>query len=219
MILTNKEIEELIGETELCLGAARKNPKINANLLRYKFDETRLAVGDNLLQGAMDFYQKRIEDGGQQPVATSVLEKATAEVKPVYREHLTIGRLILKHEPEKLDKFSMAGERKRSFNGWVSQGRAFYTAILANADMTTAYDGYGITVEQLQQGLDMMLNLIQLNIDQEGAKSTAQIATELRDNAVDLLADWLSEFKVILRLACADEPQLLEAAGIVVKST
>jgi hypothetical protein len=60
--------------------------------------------------------------------------------------------------------------------------------------------------------------LIQVNIDQEGAKSDAQIATEIRDNAVDLLADWLSEFKVILRLSCADELQLLEAAGIVVKS-
>jgi hypothetical protein len=218
MILTNKEIEELIGETELCLGAARKNPKINANLLRYRFDETRLAVGDNLLLGAIDFYQKRIEDGGQQLVATSALEKAAAEVKPVYHEHLTIGRLILKHEPEKLAKYSLAGERKKSFNGWVRQGQAFYTAILADADMTTAYDGYGITVEQLQQGLDMMLNLIRVNIEQEGAKSDAQIATGLRDNAVDLLADWLSEFKVILRLSCADEPQLLEAAGIVVKS-
>jgi hypothetical protein len=218
MILTNKEIEELIGETELCLGAARKNTKINTNLLRYKFDETRLVVGDNLLKGAIDYYEKRIQDGGQQLVATSALEKAVAEVKPVYNEHLTIGRLILKHEPEKLAKYSMAGERKTGFNGWVSQGRAFYKSVLADDDLAAGYDGYGITLEQLQQGLDMMVNLIQVNIDQEGAKSDAQIATEVRDNAVDLLADWLSEFKVILRLSCADEPQLLEAAGIVVKS-
>jgi hypothetical protein len=217
MILTNREIEELIGETELSLGASLRNPRIKAYLLNYKYDETKLAVGTSLLKEVKSFYQKRITDGGSQLVATSLLEKAIEEFKPVYNEHLTLGRLILKHQPEKKIQFSISGERKNDFTGYVLQAENFYETVLADEEMLTQYDGLGITKENLENGPVLIAKIRDANFDQEGAKSAAQEATFDRNHAVSKLADWASDFRVILKLALAPEPQLLEAAGIVAR--
>jgi len=217
MILTNREIEDLIGETELSLGASLRNPKIKAYLLNYKYDETKLAEGESLLQEVKNFYQKRITEGGGQLVATSLLEKAIEEFRPVYQEHLTLGRLILKRQPEQMTRFSISGERKHDFTGYLLQAENFYETVIADEEMLTQYDGFGISKENLENGPALIAKIRDANFDQEGAKSAAQAATFDRNHAVSKLADWAGDFRVILKLALAPEPQLLEAAGIVAR--
>ena len=48
MILTRKEIETLLGESEVMLKGSLKNPKITAYLLNFKYDAPRIAVGEGL---------------------------------------------------------------------------------------------------------------------------------------------------------------------------
>ena len=218
MILTRKEIEQLIGEAEVMIKASTTHPKIKAYLLGYKYDPPRLAVGENLLVESKAFYQKRIVEGGKQLVATSALEETIETAKPVYHEHLTIGRLILKHEPIKMAQFSMAGERKQDFHGWVMQAEAFYKSILADDDILLKYDEFGVTREKLENGLSLIEKVREANQAQETAKSTAQVSTEERNTVVFQLADWIHDLRVILKLALAPEPQLLEAAGIKAES-
>ncbi|MCP5107357.1 MAG: hypothetical protein GY950_28480 [bacterium] len=214
MILTRKEIETLLGESEVMLKGSLKNTKIMAYLLNFKYDAPRIAIGEGLLGEAMVFYENRIVKGGQQLVATSELEAAIGEVKPVYNVHLTVGRLILKHKPNKWEMHSMEGPRKADFVGWRIQGIAFYNSLLKDDEMVAKFDEFGVTRENLESGKALLENVMVVNIDQEGAKSEAQSSTWKRDNVVFNLADWIHDFRVILKLALAPEPQLLEAVGI-----
>lgn len=218
MILTRKEVEQLIGESDVMITASLTNTRIKTYLLNYNYDETRVSAGVGILKDAKEYYQFHIVEGGKQLVATTALEEAIEEAKPIYNEHLTIGRLILKNEPHKMTSYSMVGERKQDFNGWVQQTEAFYSSILNDADMLTKYAGYGVTAEKLQTGVTAIAKVRQCKIDQEGAKSNSQLSTEVRNNAVFILADWIHDLRTILKLALAPEPQLLESAGILARS-
>lgn len=218
MILTRKEIEELIGEADVMINASLTNTRIKSYLLKYNYDETRVSAGIPILKDAKKYYQEHIVEGGKQLVATTALEEAIEEAKPIYYEHLTIGRLILKKEPDKMTSYSMNGERKQDFNGWVQQGDAFYNSVINDPEMVTKYAGYGVTGENLQTGLTAIGKVRQCKVDQNGAKSMSQLTTEVRNNAVMILADWIHDLRTILKLALAPEPQLLESAGILARS-
>ena len=82
----------------------------------------------------------------------------------------------------------------------------------------TKYAGFGATTEKLQKGLNAVNHVLEVKVQQEGAKSAAQMSTEVRNNAVFILADWIHELRTILKLALAPEPQLLESAGILARS-
>jgi hypothetical protein len=218
MILTRKEIEQLIGESDVMITASLKNPRIKTYLLNYNYDEVRVGAGVGILENAKEYYRKHIVEGGKQLAATTATEEAIEEAKPIYYEHLTIGRLILKNEPDKMVSYSMLGERKQDFNGWVQQGEAFYSSVLNDEDMRTKYAGYGVTPEKLQTGVTAIAKVRKCKIDQEDAKSNSQLSTEVRNNAVFILADWIHDLRTILKLALAPEPQLLESAGILARS-
>jgi len=218
MILTRKEIEQLIGESEIMIAASINNGRIKAYLLNYNYDAARMAIGQAILEDAKTYYQDRIVNGGKQLVATSALEEAIEEAKIICNEHLIIGRLILKNEPLKMVSYSMEGERKKDLHGWIQQETAFYKSILNDTDIVTKYAGFGATTEKLQKGLNAVNHVLEVKVQQEGAKSAAQMSTEVRNNAVFILADWIHELRTILKLALAPEPQLLESAGILARS-
>ena len=48
-------------------------------------------------------------------------------------------------------------------------------------------------------------------------KGESQDATTIKDTAFAKLDDWMSEFYAVARIALEDNPQLLEALGLIVK--
>jgi hypothetical protein len=78
--------------------------------------------------------------------------------------------------------------------------------------------GYGVTPEKLQAGQQMADEAEAANAAREKEKGEAQQATKDRDEAVEIMDDWMSDFRKIARIALADKPQLLEKLGILERS-
>ncbi len=83
-----------------------------------------------------------------------------------------------------------------------------------SAEVLNGFAEYGITEDKLKAAQTEMLTVEAANAAQEQEKGEAQDATQQRNQAIDLLDDWLSDFIAIARIALEDRPQLLEVLGI-----
>jgi hypothetical protein len=108
----------------------------------------------------------------------------------------------------------LVGARKQSIRGWLDQATTFYDNALANEDIQADLARFNITPEVLAEGQAAVEAVARANSQQEQEKGDAQAATAVRDDAVEALDEWMSEFRVAARIALEDEPQQLEKLGI-----
>lgn len=77
---------------------------------------------------------------------------------------------------------------------------------------------YAITKERLEVGRQLISTAEEANAKQEKEKGDAQQAARLRDEAMDDLYSWLSEFAVICKYALASKPEYVEKLGFLERS-
>ena len=74
---------------------------------------------------------------------------------------------------------------------------------------------YGITKKKLSAA-EQLVDQVQVKHSiQLKEKGEAQSATQLRDEALDALQEWMGKFIAVARIALEDQPQYLEMLGIV----
>lgn len=77
---------------------------------------------------------------------------------------------------------------------------------------------YNVTPESLLEGQKLVAELEASRASYLKEKGESQNTTDLKDEAFRKLNSWMSDFKSIARIALEDQPQLLEALGIFVRS-
>ena len=97
----------------------------------------------------------------------------------------------------------------------MGQARQFYLNALEDTTVLEKMAGFGITQAKLENGKTLLEQAEAANAAQKKEKGEAQQATQERDQTMDNLEEWLSDFIVIARIALEEKPQLLEKLGIV----
>ena len=132
--------------------------------------------------------------------------------------NVRIARIAFKNDVQATATLELNKRRATTVSGWLKQARAFYHALLSNETWKTAMAAFGITEEKLSSGLQLVEDVATTTEQVNKEKGDAQNATEQRDAKFEELHEWISDYEVIVRIALAGSPQLLEKLGIVVKS-
>jgi vacuolar-type H+-ATPase subunit I/STV1 len=107
------------------------------------------------------------------------------------------------------------GRRQQSYSGWIKQASIFYTNALIDEGVKTALSSFGITEQALQEGQDNVNEVQPKLAAQLKENGEAQASTQARDESLEDLLDWMSDFVAIARIALENDAQLLEVLGIV----
>ncbi len=197
---------------------ATETPEINAPLTLFGYGEPRMTEGMLLYSKASEYQSKRKKEYGEQFAATDALHYTFNIANKTYIMYIKISRIAFKGDRGLAESLQMDGARKESISGWVRQAKAFYENALNTTSVLKALEQYGINGAKLKEGQKQVLEVESSYNAQLKEMGEAQTSTQVRDAAFDDLQDWMSDFIAIARIALEEEPQRLEALGIVKKS-
>ena len=211
-------IEQLLYEAGLRINNSLSDAKVLGAVSEMGYPETKLNEGAALLEETTALVETQKKEYGEVDEAQSVFENQRRTANKTYMDMLSICRVVFKNDVKAITSLELNGRRARTISGWLKQTSGFYRAILGNEEWKNALAVYGQTEDKLTAQLTAVEEVARMSESVKKEKGDAQNATQERDEKLEELAEWVSDYEVIARIALAEKPQLLEKLGIVVKS-
>lgn len=182
----------------------------------FGYDEARLAEGRAAYDAADDANETQKKEYGEQFAATDELEKARAAADTQWSIHYQIARVAFKKDRGALTALGADKRRARKLADWLAQAKQFYKNALTTPEFLAAFERFKQDQATLENAQSLVEAVATARDKQKKETGEAQDATEKRDAALEELDEWMSDFLTIAKLALQDQPQLLEALGVVV---
>jgi hypothetical protein len=217
MNASDMTIDEILFQSGLRINNSLGDQKILNAVTPLGYGPEKLTEGQSLLNEATVLVETQKREYGEVDAAQQVFEDQRTNAHKVYMAVLAISKIAFKGDVQAISTLDLTGRRASTFSGWLNQTRSFYRAILANEAWKTELAKYGQTEAMLTGELAMIDAVATASENKKKEMGDAQNATQERDEKLEELAEWVSDYEVIARIALADKPQLLEKLGIVVK--
>ncbi|WPP50687.1 hypothetical protein [Catalinimonas niigatensis] len=211
---SNALISKLFATASTYIENATAQPEILKKLGLQGFGQKRLQEGSALKNYAMMMHSQKTERYGEKQTLAAQLKENEQQARETFMEHVGIVKFAFRKDPLTLSQFNVEKVSKR-INEWPMQASYFYDKISAFVAPLTPY---GLTAEALAQGQAMVEAVASIRNQRMLRKGEAEEATRLRDQSIKDLKAWMSEFRIMAKLALKDSPQLLESLGIVMKT-
>lgn len=215
--ISHQSIEDRLNIYLTGLTNARDVAELQSRVAVFGYNPARLDLMLALRQEVFDLYIARQTEYSEQLAATRAFEEAWKTAHTDYIRLVKLGRIIFKNDYAAYVKLTLNEERKKSFSGWLTQARTFFSSLLADSTLLERYTQYGNPPDAVNAAFALIQAAEQANTAKVKETGEAQQATQERDARLDVLDSDMSEFYGLARLACEDAPQLLEMLGITVK--
>ncbi|MBK3518576.1 hypothetical protein [Carboxylicivirga marina] len=213
-----KSESKFLEKSRTAITNAETNPAIKAALAEYGMGDEQLAVGRQTYNASQGIWDKNFKEDTESSEASLTYSTTYNELQAVFKVHRDKALIFFKHKPEVLVKLGVKGRFPRKYNDFFDKVRLFYTAVKADATLQTEMDKIKLTAAQVDECLALLEELLakRSHFDTELAES--QDMTKNKNAALLALKEWMDDFYAIAKVALYDQPQLLEALGVFVRS-
>lgn len=213
MNISSLSMKELLHRVNVTDNAFRTIPELKAALKTLSWDEQKMQIGIDLAKDVNEWISRQ-QATRQQAIKTQAIFKDTKRsINALYMSHVRTARFAYAEDRVELRKLMLVGPRASRYTNWLEQIRVFYTSVDQKA-----LTKYGLPKAEIEEVQALLGKLLELEVLRNQAKWKAQEATDGKNAAVEELRTWFRRFIQIARLACVDNPQLLESIGLVVKA-
>lgn len=218
MARPKESLEKRMLDAQVAVDNANSDEEIKSYVVKFGYDGPRLAVGKALLDETRSLHQKQQKEYGDQYQAKDDLDELRYEANKEYMRYVKIARIALNSEHALYLKLGLIGNRKSALPNWLGQAKQFYINSLSDTIVLEKMTEFGVEQNMLEAGNKLVDAVEKANADLKKEMGEAQQATQERDQALEVLEEWVSNLKAIARIALEDKPQLLEKLGVVVRS-
>ncbi|WP_109831895.1 hypothetical protein [Reichenbachiella versicolor] len=213
--MNNQSIDSKLLATEITLTNALTNEAIKTAMAIYGYDETKFLAAKAMLDDTKIKHANQQKEYAEQYDLTGQIESQQAQLRKTLIKFAQIGRVIFKDDIKALNALGIKGRVLQTYSAFTQQAAKFVHNVLEDANFLQTYAQFGINQEDFEDFRVQVDQLIKNLASRDTEVGEAQQATQLRDNALEELMDWMSDFKVFARIALEQQPQMLEALGIV----
>ena len=205
-------INPLIEAATLAVEVPTKQPALLAKLQAHGLDPATQKQGQQLLQQftRQQANYEQLQDD-QWSVAQQIKEGIVA-VQSQFRSHVRVAKVALRDDKALLHALRLDRTTTRRWEG-VKQADHFYGQLRQRKISLKAYD---ISDKEIQQSHTSVIQLLQLKQDRTALKGQVEQETQDKKKTQRALQAWVTEFRLIARVAFRHQPQWLEAFGIAV---
>jgi hypothetical protein len=214
--MKNPTIEYHLRFARQVLSNAKASKAIKEAMDLFGYDDEKMQEGENLYETANQLYIDQIRESGEKIGATQDVRDAYEQASKVYMVHVTLARIAFRNSRDLYVALQLNGSRQKSYDKWLGQAEAFYSIALDKPEVQRGMALMKIDRKKLKEGQDL-INKFRQTLHQRGLETgDAQRATLMRDEAVQEMNQWISDYLTISRIALDENPQELEKLGVVV---
>jgi hypothetical protein len=215
MDLSLLSIEERLSKYKLCLDVGMQDAVVKPIIADHGYTDNVMATGKALYDKAYELNQKQEQEYGEQYGATDEFNKVRADAYTTYIKYVELARIILKNDRNLQNQLDLLGVRESNYDKLYMQMMQFYDTALSSEDVLQKLLRFNITKEKMTAGRTLVEVMQQHHQSQKKESSEAQRATRDRDGAMELLDDWMSDYRGLVKIVLTDEPEVLERMGII----
>ena len=208
--LTNIQALELY---RVALENATAQPEIAKLMAELGYDAKEIAKGKKILEEtrkAYDFKQKEDDETTQ---AYADYSEKRDELSETYSLHRKKGKVVFRNDLETLKQLELTGSLSQSYLKWFETVKKFYNVANESEEIQNKLKRLKITKEEIADALKLTNELNQVRAAYLREKGESEDATKEKNQAFDVIDDWMSEFYAVAKIALEDNPQLLEVLG------
>lgn len=214
MIKTNESIAVFLENTNLLLDQSLTDPYIKNSVALLGYDEVKLSEVKSLLL----IFEELCDNQNNKYTNTYQEQddflKRCEVTNGEYLDLITISKIAFKKDLYALQALGLNNIRRKSFSGWLSQGIEFCSALISNTNYILTLEAFGQTINTI---LAVKKQIVEIKTHYDDSRQEVEEAgqtVQIRDEILDLLSEWINDYKKIVRIVLKDKPQFLEKLGL-----
>lgn len=211
-------ISELLYLCSIRINNSINDQDILSVVSAYGYTKEKLSEGQKLVGEAEKLTLAFDKEYGEVNAAFDSRDAQREKANINYMRYLNISKVAFKNDAAAQVALQITGRRAPSISKWLTQTKSFYNNLLANTEWMQSMSTFGISSDMLNTGLNEILEVEKMTEQTMREKGDAQSITIKRDQKLDELYEWVSDYEDIAKVALDGNEQLLEKLGIIVKN-
>ncbi len=209
-----RTIGERLSDYDVSLTNFAADSGIQHAMAAFGYTPERVAEGEALLKQARQADADQKREYGEQYAAYDRLQQEFKEASGPYSTSLNVARIAFKNDRSADAALLLSGRLSNSLPMWVQRCGIFYTNLLDSPHFCEAMATFGRTRDMLETEYKEFSEVADALARHRREMGEAREATARRDQCMEALDEWMSDFLDIARLALPNQPESLKKLGL-----
>lgn len=200
---------------QMALSNTLADAEIQSIVAAYGYPAARMQDGKTLYEAALHAVNVQAAAQGAQRAATAHARSTSREAQDAFQRLAQIARALFARDSSQLAALGLTGTMPRTTAPFLAAAETLFANAQTVADIKTSLAAHGYDDAKLTAEAARITAFDLANQAQEAAKGAAQQATRDQAAALAALADWISQFSKIARVALRDKKELGKKIGVI----